>query len=110
MGLYDIYRDRLATTHSAFGYALWGPSPEAGYGPVRIGDVGFVSNGKFCRLFNALLPADDKSHKEIPLPDNHEPLDLNFPDHISTDPLRPGNHCSTGVSLLPPEPAYLADP
>lgn len=51
---YDIYRDRLTTTHPAFGHALWEPSPEARYGPVRIGDVSFVREGKFYRLFSVL--------------------------------------------------------
>jgi hypothetical protein len=63
MAHYDIYRDRLATTHAAFGHALWEPSPDGGYGPVKIGDVGYVSEGKFHRLFNALLPSDDASHQ-----------------------------------------------
>jgi hypothetical protein len=110
MAHYDIYRDRLATTHPAFGHALWEPSPEARYGPVRIGDVGFVREGKFYRLFNTLLPADDASHEEIPLPDNHEPLVLDVPDHISTGALKPNQYCSAGVSVLPPEPEYLASP
>lgn len=110
MAHYDIYRDRLATTHPAFGHALWEPSPEARYGPVRIGDVGFIREGKFYRPFNALLPADDVSHKGIPLPDNHEPLVLNVPDHISTAAHKPNQYCSAGVSVLPPEPEYLANP
>jgi hypothetical protein len=110
MAYYDIYRDRLATTYPAFGHALWEPSPEERYGPVRIGDVGFVREGKFYCLFNALLPADDASHDGIPLPDSHEPLVLDVPDHISIAPHKPNRYCSAGVSVLPPEPEYLASP
>ena len=112
MAHYIIYRDRFATTHPAFGHeALWEPSPEAKYGPVRIGDVGLVREGKFYCLFNALLAADDASHEGIPLlADNHEPLVLDVPDHIPTGALKPNQYCSAGVSVLPPEPEYLATP
>jgi hypothetical protein len=108
MAHYDIYRDRLATTHASFGYALWKPGPEAGYGPVRIGDVGYVGEGKFHRLFNALLPLGDASHKGIPLPEYHEPLILKLPNHVSTDVLNPNNCCSAGVNVLPEKPEHLA--
>ena len=64
MAHYDIYRDRLATAHPAFGHALWEPDPEVGHGAVEIGDVGYVREGKFNRLFNALLPASDASHED----------------------------------------------
>ncbi|GJE88442.1 hypothetical protein PsYK624_045250 [Phanerochaete sordida] len=42
-----------------FGLPLWQPEAEPGpYGDVQIGDVGFVSEGQFIRLFNAMYPAD----------------------------------------------------
>ena len=134
---YDIYRDQLATMHPSFGYALWDPAPEGEYGqdpvpegehgqdpapegeycrdpapegkygPVKVGDVGFVREGRFFRLFNALLPADDPSHKETPLPEYHEPLIPNLRKHIySRTPLRPDHYCSAGVNIAPAEPDY----
>jgi hypothetical protein len=106
---YDIYRDQLAITHPSFGHALWDPAPEGEYGPVRVGDVGFVREGRFFRLFNALLPADDPSHNEIPLPEYHEPLIPNVRNHLYRGtPLRPDHYCSAGVNIAPAEPDYLA--
>jgi len=112
MAHYDIYRDRLATTHPAFGHALWEPDPEEGHGPVEIGDVGYVREGKFNRLFNALLPASDASHEGILLPEYYEPLVLvpNVPKSVSTGTLKPNHHCSTGVNVLPPVPEYIETP
>jgi hypothetical protein len=51
---------------------------------VRVGDVGFIRDGYFQRLFNALLPADHPSHDNFGVPEWHEPLLLNFPTHIRT--------------------------
>jgi hypothetical protein len=110
MAHYDIYRDRLATTHPAFGHALWDPNPEEEQGPVKIGDVGYVREGKFNRLFNALLPANDPSYEGIPLPEYYEPLVLNVPNHVSTGTLKPNHHCSAGVYVLPPVPEYRETP
>lgn len=79
MAHYDIYHDQLATTNFAYGHALWNPDPGAGHGPVTIGDVGYVREGRFNRLFNALVPAHDESHCGIPLPELFEPLVHNVP-------------------------------
>jgi hypothetical protein len=110
MAYHDIYRERLATMHATFGHALWKPGPNAGYGPVRVGDVGYVRGGKFHHLFNALLPSNDRSHQEIPLPEYHEPLTLKLQstNHIFTDTLNPNDFCSAGVHLLPAKPEHLA--
>jgi hypothetical protein len=106
---YDIYRDQLAITHPSFGYALWDPSPVGERGSVKVGDVGFVREGRFFRLFNALLPADDPSHKETPLPEYHEPLIPNPRNHIyKGTPLRPDHYYSAGVNCAPAEPAHIA--
>ena len=98
---YDIYRDQLSITHPSFGHALWNPAPEGVFGPVKVGDVGYVREGRFIRLFNALLPADDPSHKQTPLPVYHEPLTPNNPDHIARGTLKPNRLCSTGVNIVP---------
>ena len=106
---YDIYRDQLSITHPSFGHALWDPAPEGEYGPVKVGDVGYVREGRFFRLFNALLPADDPSHNDIPLPEHHEPLISNVRNHIYRGtPLRPNHYCSAGVNITHAEPNYLA--
>ena len=94
-----IYRDQLADTFPAFGHALWEPSLEGEHGPVKIGDVGYTRQGKFHRLFNALLPADHPSHCGIPLPGHHEPLNPSVSDHIDRGILKPDHHCSVGVDV-----------
>jgi hypothetical protein len=41
--------------------------------PVQIGDVGFIHEGRFHRLFSALLSADNPL-QERGVPEYHEPL------------------------------------
>lgn len=50
------YAEQLV--HRRYGFPLWHPEPNR-YGEVEIGDVGFVSEGQFIRLFNAMRPAGD---------------------------------------------------
>ncbi|KAI0284831.1 hypothetical protein BC826DRAFT_973171, partial [Russula brevipes] len=99
MAHYDIFRQELSTRHPGHGYALWEPSPGALYPPVEIGDVGFIRRGRFHRLFNALLPADHPSHQNFGVPEYHEPLKLNMPQHIDTGTLSPQNFCSREVMV-----------
>ena len=89
----DTYREQLAITYPLFGYALWEPTF------VDLGDVGYIRQGKFHRLFNALLPADHPSHHGIPLPEHHEPLIPNVPNHIDRGTLKPDHYCSIGVTV-----------
>jgi len=98
MAHYDIFRERLAITYPAFGYALWEPTPDEEHGPINIGDVGYTRQGKFYRLFNALLSADHPSHQGIPLPEHHEPLIPNILNHIDRGKLKPDHYCSIGVA------------
>ena len=69
---YDTFRAQLGKKYSAFGHALWEPDPGEGFLPVEVGDVGFIRQGKFHRLFSALLPADHPSHATFHVPENHE--------------------------------------
>ncbi|KAH9072147.1 hypothetical protein EDB83DRAFT_2571938, partial [Lactarius deliciosus] len=81
------------------GYALWEPDPGEQYPPVEVGDVGFIGQGKFHRLFNALLPANHQSHRRFGVPEHYEPLQLSVPDHIDHGTLNPNNFCSYGVTV-----------
>jgi hypothetical protein len=94
----DIFREQLAIKYPLYGHALWEPSPRYPDKPVQVGDVGFIRNGKFHRLFNALLPADDPSH-ECGVPEYHEPLVPNLSDHLDRGSLARNHYCSAGVSL-----------
>jgi len=98
MAHYDIYRERLASTYPAFGHALWEPYPGVELDPVEVGDVGYIRQGKFHRLFNALLSSDHPSHHGVPLPDHHEPLIPNVSNHIDRGVLKHDHYCSTGVT------------
>ena len=98
MADYDIFREQLAIKYPSYGHALWEPSPKKQDRPVLVGDVGFILRGKFHRLFNALLPADDPSH-ERGVPEYHEPLIPTLLDHLDTGFLSRNNYCSAGVSV-----------
>jgi hypothetical protein len=99
MAHYDIFRDQLATKYSANGHALWEPRPRKGHGRVEIGDVGFIREGQFHRLFNALLSADHPSHKKLGVPEDHEHLIPSMPDHINSSVLGRNNYYSFGVTM-----------
>ena len=98
MAHFDTFREQLAIAHPAFGHALWEPGPGE-FPPVEVGDVGFIRDGKFHRLFNALLPADHPSHESRGVPEYHEPLQLRLTDHIDRGILVPNNFYSYGVKV-----------
>jgi hypothetical protein len=97
---YDIFRDELALKYPAYGHALWVPSPGGLYLSVQVGDVGFICEGKFIRLFNVLLPRDHPSHENFGVPEYHKPLQLKISKHIFPSKLSPNNFRSKGVTLL----------
>ena len=68
------YREQLWSLHR--GLALWNPNPGELYDRVSIGDVGYVSEGAFIRMFNVRLPWDDKSNETFGIPDPYVPLDF----------------------------------
>jgi hypothetical protein len=100
---YEIFREQLAIKYSAFGHALWEPSPGRLYRCAEVGDVGYVRGGKFHRLFNALLPADHETHRTFGVPEYHEPLTPNSSEHIDVGVLKPYHYRSPGVTVTAPE-------
>ncbi|KAI0754004.1 hypothetical protein C8Q80DRAFT_1116859 [Daedaleopsis nitida] len=94
----DIYtRLMFARGH---GYPLWEPEPTES-GEVLIGDVGYVLDGGFYRLFNATLPADHPFHEQCGVPDSYEPFQ--FPNkllHRRLNALEAGAICSKSVSAI----------
>jgi hypothetical protein len=101
MAHYDIFREELAKRFHAYGHALWEPSPGELYdGPVAIGDVGFIRQGKFHRIFNALLPNDHQTHGNFGTPEDHEPLQLRMEKHVDTGILSPNDFCSAEVKVV----------
>jgi hypothetical protein len=100
MAHYDTFRQELAIKYPAYGHALWEPSPGELFPAVEVGDVGFIREGKFHRLFNSLLPANHPSHQNFGVPEHYEPLQLHMPRHIDTGTLCPTNFRSAEVSVL----------
>ena len=105
MAHHNIFRDELGIAYPSYGLALWEPDPGGQYDAVEVGDVGFVREGYFQRLFNILHPRDHPSHRNPSLvPEDHEQFQP-IPDHIRTGQLRVGggqnsNHlCSNSVTL-----------
>jgi hypothetical protein len=89
---FTVYREQLSALSQ--GLALWNPSPPEGlYDNVSIGDVGYLHEGRFIRMFNVMRPWDDESNKKFGEPVHYEPLDIdNHPiiratfdpvDHVS---------------------------
>jgi len=95
MADYDIFREQLSLRYSTYGHALWEPSPSKPNDPVKVGDVGFIRSGRFHRLFNALLSAEDQSN----VPENYEQLIPKSSDHIVKGSLSSDHYCSPGISV-----------
>ena len=96
--VYEIFREQLAIRHPWDGHALWEPRPRNPNRSVQIGDVGFILEGRFHRLFSALLPEGDPS-QDSRLPEHYEPLVPTSKDDPVTCPLDPNNYCSVGVKV-----------
>jgi hypothetical protein len=58
------------------GMPLWQPEPTK-FGEVLIGDVGFLDDGCFYRIFNATKPSDDPINKCCGIPADFTPLCYN---------------------------------
>ena len=81
------FREELAIQYPTLGRPLWEPDP-AEYGAVQVGDVGFIREGYFYRLFNALPPRDR--------PSDHPPeSDPDFPHYLQRLQPRTLNHIRT---------------
>lgn len=82
-----VFRKELGSAYPTFGLPLWEPGP-GGNEAVEVGDVGFVREGYFHRLFNVLHPRDHPSNQgPIPAPEDHEQLELGL-GHIHTTQIR----------------------
>jgi hypothetical protein len=83
---FNVYRDQLASL--SLGIALWNPNPQKTiYNNVSIGDVGYLQEGTFIRMFNVMLPWGHPSNQTLGDPERfasldcgrfHNTLDVNF--------------------------------
>ena len=71
---HDVFREQLASLF--YGCALWVPDPAPLYQQVSIGDVGYVRDGYFVRMFNVLLEWDDPRNHTFCIPEQYTSLDM----------------------------------
>jgi hypothetical protein len=72
---FSVYRDQLTALY--LGLALWNPNPPKDiYNNVSIGDVGYMHEGMFIRMFNVTLPWDHPSNGLVGIPEPYVPLDF----------------------------------
>lgn len=95
MAEFNIFREQLSIKYSSYGHALWEPSPPKPNIPIKVGDVGFIRTGRFHRLFNALLSAEDQPN----VPEHYEQLIPRLSEHISKSTLSSNHYCSDGINV-----------
>lgn len=79
------------------GYALFEPDPAScDFDQVRVGDVGYVQDGAFCRLFNVCVSSDDPINT-LGVPTGFEPLPERFRKLQRRTTLPPGLMSSRSV-------------
>ena len=96
---FAVYRDQL--TALSHGLALWNPSPQKQiYNKVSIGDVGYLHEGTFIRMFNARLPSDDPLNRTLGGPDleDYDPLNCGLFAHTVELPFDNVDYISRFVS------------
>ena len=93
---YNVYREQLTSLYH--GHALWEPDPANLYERVSVGDVGYVKDGYFFRMFNVRLPWDHPSNRVLGEPDHYEPVDLGPFVNIRESRLGRGEYHSRHVS------------
>ena len=92
-----VYRDQLSAL--SHGIALWNPAPQKKlYNKVSIGDVGYLHDGMFIRMFNVILPWDDPLNGVLGKPEPYDPLDYGpFANAIESH-FESVDHCSRFVT------------
>jgi hypothetical protein len=70
---HDVFREQLTSLYN--GHALWIPEP-VHYEQVSIGDVGYVKDGFFNRMFNVLLEWDDPLNRTSCVPEQYTRLNM----------------------------------
>jgi hypothetical protein len=93
---FNIYREQLSSL--CHGLALWDPKPVENLhkqpGHVSIGDVGYLDNGAFMRMFNVTLPWDDPSNKlHGKPPEKYERIKPDDFGNVRNGEIREGEFC-----------------
>jgi hypothetical protein len=97
---FNIYREQLSSLYH--GLALWDPKPVENLHKqprhVSIGDVGYLDNGAFMRIFNVTLPWDDPSNKLLGKPEKYERIEPSYLDNVHENEIREGVYHTPQVS------------
>lgn len=86
-----VYADELIAR--GLGLPLWHPEPTS-FGEVLVGDVGFIQEGCFYRLFNILRSREDPCNSRG-VPEGFVRLDIEESELVHTT-----------LDFLPPGPVY----
>jgi hypothetical protein len=93
---WNVYREQLSSLYH--GHALWEPDPvDVLYDKVSIGDVGYMKNGFFYRMFNVILSWDDPANNRLGELEYYKPLNLGQSANIHKAPFRKGEYYSLKV-------------
>ena len=96
---FNIYREQLSSLHH--GLALWDPKPvDTQPGHVSIGDVGYLDNGAFMRMFNVTLPWDDPSNELLEKPEKYERIKPRHSGNVRDNKIREGEYYTPEVSKV----------
>ena len=91
---FNIYREQLSSLYH--GLALWDPKPVENLhkqpGHVSIGDVGYLDNGAFMRIFNVTLPWDDPSNKLLGEPEKYTCIKSSYICNVRDTAIRDGEY------------------
>ena len=95
--VYKVYQDQLTTL--SHGLALWNPNPPKEiYDKVSIGDVGYLHEGSFIRMFNVMLPWGHEANRKLGEPEPYESLDCGPFANVLKRQFDRVKHCSRYVS------------
>jgi hypothetical protein len=96
---YNVYREQL--TSLFHGHALWEPDPTNLYAQVSVGDVGYVKEGCFFRMFNVLLEWNDPLNYTLCEPEPYSRLDLGQFVNVRESRFNRGDSYSRCVTIIP---------
>ena len=99
---FNIYREELSSHYH--GLALWDPKPVKHLhkqpGHVSIGDVGYLDNGTFMRMFNVTLPWDDPSNKLLGKPEKYKRIKPSYFSNVRDNEIHEGEYHNLYVSKV----------
>ena len=97
---FNVYQEQLSSKYH--GLALWNPNPAANLydsARVSIGDVGYLCEGEFIRMFNVMLPWNHPSNKKLGEPDPFMSLEDSF-DNVRSSEFDQAEYHSPQVSKV----------